>query len=91
MRHIDKWFVTGLPGVRGASLEELLAAMKEAGVDQTKVSDFKSVDEALRAALEESKRKEPGAVRIIAFGSFVTAAAAIESLRHDVREAAVIQ
>ena len=91
MRHIDRWFVTGLPGVRGASLEELRAAMKQAGVDETKIADFSSVDEALRAALEQSKHEEPGAVRIIAFGSFVTAAAAIESLRHDVREGAVVR
>ena len=91
MRHIDRWFVTGLPGVRGASLEELRAAMKQAGVDETKIADFASVDEALRAALELSKHEEPGAVRIIAFGSFVTAAAAIESLRHDVREGAVVR
>ncbi len=86
LRHIDRWFVTGLPGTRGASLEELMGSMKAAGIDETKIASFASVDEALRQALSESAQREKGSVRIVAFGSFVTAAAAYESLRHNLRE-----
>lgn len=88
LRQIDRWFVTCLPGVRGASLEELLAAMDKAGIDKTKIGSYDTVDAALRSAMAESLNREPGSVRIVAFGSFVTAAAAIESLRHDAREGA---
>lgn len=90
LRHIDRWFVSGLPGVRGASLEELTDAMQKAGIDNTKILTHESVADALRAALAESAKREKGSVRIIAFGSFVTAAAVVECLRHDAREGAKV-
>lgn len=85
-RHIDRWFISPLPGVRGASADELKQAMLAGGIDEAKIASFDSVDTALRQALEDSRGREPGAVRIVAFGSFVTVSAAIESLRHDLRQ-----
>ena len=90
LRHFDRWFVAGLPGVRGASLEELTEAMTKAGIDSTKIVKNDTVADALATALAESAKLEKGSVRIIAFGSFVTAAAAIECLRHDAREGAKV-
>lgn len=84
-RHIDRWFVCPLPGVRGAGIEELTAAMKAGGVDMTKVQTFDSVDTALHTALKDSLEHEPGTVKILGFGSFVTVAGIMESLKHDKR------
>ena len=53
-------------------------------------SGLATVADALATALAESAKLEKGSVRIIAFGSFVTAAAAIECLRHDAREGAKV-
>lgn len=85
-RHIDRWFVTGLPGPRGASCEALCEAMQTAGVDMGKVVTCQSVDDALRKALSESVTEGAGTVKIIGFGSFVTVAGIMESLKHDLRE-----
>ena len=85
-RHIDRWFVTGLPKPRGADVDELKAAMTSAGVDMGKVVSCESVDDALRKALEESLTEGPEAVRILGFGSFVTVTGILESLKHDLRE-----
>ena len=85
-RHFDRWYVTPLPGVRGASLEELKGAMLAAGISEAKINDYDSVDTALRQALADSLKREPGTVRIVAFGSFVTVTAAMESMRHDIRQ-----
>lgn len=85
-RHIDRWFVTGLPKPRGASVDELKRAMAEGGVDMGKVVTCESVDDALRKALAESLTEGPEAVKIIGFGSFVTVTGILESLRHDLRE-----
>ncbi len=86
-RHIDRWFICPLSGVRGASLAELTAAMKKAGIDMDKVSQYDSVDTALRTALEESRQAAPGTVKILGCGSFVTVSGIMESLRHDKRVA----
>ncbi|MDO4937793.1 MAG: Mur ligase family protein [Sutterellaceae bacterium] len=84
-RHIDRWFVCPLPGVRGASVAQLTEAMKAGGVDMTKVQAFDSVDTAIHTALDDSRRCRPGTVRIIGFGSFVTVSGIMESLKHDKR------
>ena len=78
------------PVFAGASLEELTEAMTKAGIDSTKIVKNDTVADALATALAESAKLEKGSVRIIAFGSFVTAAAAIECLRHDAREGAKV-
>lgn len=84
-RQFDRWFITGLPGVRGASVAELRQAMQKGGIELSRVTEFGSVDDALHAALDESAKLPVDTVRIIAFGSFVTVTAAIETMRHDVR------
>ena len=40
----------------------------------------------IRKALKESLTEGPETVKIIGFGSFVTVAGIIESLKHDLRE-----
>ena len=85
-RHIDRWFVTGLPKPRGAEAIELMDAMEEGGVDMGKVVTCASVDDALRKALAESVTEGPETVKIIGFGSFVTVTGIMESLKHDLRE-----
>ena len=85
-RHIDRWFVTGLPKPRGAEALELMDAMQEGGVDMGKVVTCSSVDDAIRKALKESLTEGPETVKIIGFGSFVTVTGIIESLKHDLRE-----
>ena len=85
-RHIDRWFVTGLPKPRGAEALELMDAMQEGGVDMGKVVTCSSVDDAIRKALKESLTEGPETVKIVGFGSFVTVTGIIESLKHDLRE-----
>lgn len=85
-RHIDRWFITGLPKPRGADAQELLAAMEQGGVDPAKVVACENVDAALRTALAESAKPGNETVKILGFGSFVTVTGIFESLRHDLRE-----
>ena len=85
-RHIDRWFITGLPKPRGADAQELLAAMEQGGVDPAKVVTCENVDAALRTALAESAKPGNETVKILGFGSFVTVTGIFESLRHDLRE-----
>lgn len=85
-RHIDRWFVTGLPKPRGAEAQELKEAMANGGVDLGKVVTCESVDDALRKALTESKTEGAESIKIIGFGSFVTVTGILESLKHDLRE-----
>lgn len=86
-RHIDRWFITGLPKPRGATVDELSTAMQDAGVDLGKVVVCENVDDALRKAMKESLTEGPEKVKILGFGSFVTVTGIFESLRHDLREA----
>ena len=51
-----------------------------------KVVTCSSVDDAIRKALKESLTEGPETVKIVGFGSFVTVAGIIESLKHDLRE-----
>ena len=52
-----------------------------ARVSQERFKTFESVDLALKEAFNEAHRLAPQPVRILVFGSFVTVAAAVESLR----------
>ncbi len=86
----DKWFVSGLPGERGASLESIAGSMREAGIDASRVVETASVEASLKAARNEAaKLLESGGaeksrpVRIIVFGSFVTVTGALEALRAE--------
>ena len=70
---IDHWFITGLPGPRGASAELLHRVMLEAGVASRAIDVFEDVASAYDAA----KRQAAIADTIIIFGSFVTVTAAL--------------
>ncbi len=78
---ISEWFVAPLGGPRGAGLAILTERLTAARVSQERFKTFESVDLALNEALNEAHRLAPQPVRILVFGSFVTVAAAVESLR----------
>ena len=73
---IDVWHVAPLPGPRGASAEELAAALVAAGVRSDSIHVFASVPEAFAAA----RGRSTDADRIAVFGSFLTVAAALATL-----------
>lgn len=70
---IDEWFITGLPGPRGASAQELHRVMLEAGVSGAKITVCDGVD----AAFESAKHRAAITDTIVVFGSFVTVTAAL--------------
>ena len=70
---IDEWFITGLPGPRGASAQELHRVMLEAGVSNAKITVCDGVDAAFVAA----KHRAAITDTIVVFGSFVTVTAAL--------------
>ncbi len=75
--HIDHWFVAPLPGPRGSDVETLLGALREAGVTAP-VEACASIE----SACQQATRLAGGGDRILAFGSFLTVAAAMTFLRH---------
>lgn len=78
---VSHWFVSGLTEPRGARADELIEAMREAGISDQDIRVFHSVDSALRSALDAAKRKSQGPVRILVFGSFVTVGHAVRTLQ----------
>ena len=79
---VSRWFVASLTGPRAASSSELCRAMKQAGVDMSRVGAFDCVADALGQALAESRKamRDGRAVKIIGFGSFVTVSAIMQAL-----------
>jgi dihydrofolate synthase/folylpolyglutamate synthase len=69
---IDEWHIAPLPGPRGASLEELAAALRAAGVADRAIYRHASVAAAYAAA----RKMAAEADRIVVFGSFLTVAQA---------------
>ncbi|QYD72363.1 bifunctional tetrahydrofolate synthase/dihydrofolate synthase [Paraburkholderia edwinii] len=70
---IDHWCVTDLPTPRGASAEQLEAALRDAGVADgadSSITRFASASEAFQDALKRASDND----RIIVFGSFFTVA-----------------
>jgi dihydrofolate synthase/folylpolyglutamate synthase len=70
---IDHWCVTDLPTPRGASAEQLEAALRDAGVadgPNSSITRFASPSEAFQDALKRASDND----RIIVFGSFFTVA-----------------
>jgi dihydrofolate synthase / folylpolyglutamate synthase len=63
----DSWHVSGLPGPRGASAEEIRGALRSAGVSAP-VHEYIDIVAAYRAALSDADRND----RIVVFGSFYT-------------------
>ncbi len=70
---IDEWFITGLPGPRGADSQTLSRVMLEAGVEVDKMHVYDGVDQALNSARQATAIADT----IIIFGSFVTVTAAL--------------
>ncbi len=70
---IDRWFVAGLPGPRGATSKQLRDALLDAGVDGAAIECFDNVADAHTAA----HGKAVEADRIVVFGSFLTVAAVL--------------
>ncbi|WP_027797820.1 bifunctional tetrahydrofolate synthase/dihydrofolate synthase [Paraburkholderia acidipaludis] len=70
---IDYWCVTGLPGPRAASAQQLEAALREAGVEDgpdSSVTCYESPASAFQDALKRASEND----RILVFGSFLTVA-----------------
>ena len=90
---IDEWFVAGLPGPRGADLENIKAALLSGGVDPALVHGCPSIAKALADARAHaanacrSRASGSSADRIIVFGSFVTVTEALEAFEAAHREA----
>lgn len=74
---ISEWFITGLPGPRGASAEELRRVMLEAGLDGTNIH----VCDGVADAFARAKREAAITDKILIFGSFVTVTAALPLVR----------
>lgn len=70
---IDRWFIMGLPGPRGANAEELYRVMLGAGVNPEAITVCADVKDAF----EKAKRTASIIDKIIIFGSFVTVTAAL--------------
>lgn len=74
---INEWFITGLPGPRGASAEMLRRVMLEAGVDGANIHVCDEVADAFARAKREAAITD----KILIFGSFVTVTAALPLVR----------
>ena len=69
---IDEWHIAPLPGPRGASLDELAAALATAGIKDRAIHRHATVAAAYAAA----RKMAAEADRIVVFGSFLTVAQA---------------
>ena len=69
---IDEWHIAPLPGPRGASLDELAAALATAGIKDRAIHRHTTVAAAYAAARKTAAEAD----RIIVFGSFLTVAQA---------------
>ena len=74
---VDRWYVAGLPGARGAPTLTIVEKLRAAGVAQAAIHAFDSVAGAYRAACDAASDAD----RIIVFGSFLTVAAALDVAR----------
>jgi dihydrofolate synthase/folylpolyglutamate synthase len=74
---VDRWHVATLPGPRGATAAALARHLRERGVAESDIQCFDTVSEALDAA----RNGADDADRIVAFGSFLTVAAALGAAR----------
>ena len=73
---VDRWFLAPLPGPRGTSASTLAARLRARGVDAAAIVECADVASALDAARSEAVDAD----RIVAFGSFLTVAAALGAL-----------
>jgi len=73
---VDHWHEATLPGPRGASGADLATRLRAAGVAERDVTVHRDVAAALDAARAEAGEAD----RIVAFGSFLTVAAALAAV-----------
>lgn len=73
---VDHWLLAGLPGPRGLSAEALAERVRQAGVE-SELRCFQNPSAALAAAQEAVDEGD----RIVAFGSFLTVADVLHSVR----------
>jgi len=73
---VDKWFVASLPGPRGTAARALAARLATRGVQEPAIVACDDVADALARARSEATDAD----RIVAFGSFLTVAAALAAL-----------
>jgi dihydrofolate synthase/folylpolyglutamate synthase len=78
---IDRWLVAPLPGPRGASAEQVVAALAAAGVAAEAIEALPSV----RAAYGDAKERAGPNDRIVVFGSFHTVSEVLALRRPDIR------
>jgi dihydrofolate synthase / folylpolyglutamate synthase len=74
---IDRWYVAGLPGARGAPALSIVEKLRSAGVPQDAIHAFDAIAAAYRAACDAAGDTD----RIVVFGSFLTVAAALDAGR----------
>jgi dihydrofolate synthase/folylpolyglutamate synthase len=74
---IDRWFVATLPGPRGATADAIRAELVRAGIAAHAIRTFADIGSAFAAAREQAGEAD----RIIAFGSFLTVAAALAAAK----------
>ncbi len=71
---VDHWYVAALSGPRGASVEQLCAAMAAAGI-RAPIARHASVTDAYTAACQAAQTDD----RVVAFGSFRTVSAILRA------------
>jgi dihydrofolate synthase/folylpolyglutamate synthase len=76
MPRVDRWRVASLPGPRGTAAHALAAHLRARGVAREAIAEFPDVQSALAAARGEAGDTD----RIVAFGSFLTVAAALAAV-----------
>jgi dihydrofolate synthase/folylpolyglutamate synthase len=74
---VDRWFVAPLSGPRGAPAAMLVRSLERAGVPSGRIREEADVAGAWRAASAAAGETD----RIVAFGSFLTVAAALAAAR----------
>jgi dihydrofolate synthase / folylpolyglutamate synthase len=76
---VDAWYVAPLPGPRGAGVERLADALVAAGVTRDAIRMHADIESAFAAAQNEARETD----RIAAFGSFLTVAAVLDTMRRQ--------
>ena len=74
---IDRWYVAGLPGTRGATAAPVIEALANAGVAPSTIHRFETIESAFHAARDRADDAD----RIVVFGSFLTVGAALTTAR----------
>jgi len=70
---VDAWYIAPLPGPRGAPEARIAGALRAAGIQGDAIRPFDDIARAFDAARSDANETD----RIVAFGSFLTVAAAL--------------